>query len=506
MKQTNVQPEVDEIIENGFEKLDRLIADKGTQLMLGLDPTKEMEAEIAAAGGLLPYLKKQIDSHAPHIVGVKPNLAFYEATPENREAMMEACNYAKYEHGLVVVLDVKHGDIFDTQSAWAAADMLNFEPDIVTLTPYMGVKDVVMPYLESDNELCVYIVCASSNPDGENIQNLNAGGITVYQNIVMQVHEAGLSDRVGLVVGSTKSYAMEIIRAIELEYYPDQPLCHILGPGYGKQGGDLEFLHYSGKRSVFPISSGLTKKKYLDGRAPEVVGRGWRRAFNSVVNDDWTQPFSVLMLSEVVESGLIWIAPSADESSWRDLAKGGKSPIFASISDVNMFPELKRMMCFHLAQLIKSKRIEFDYIAGAPYGGIGIANLLGDYLGKPVITPRKEGPKATGNKSVIVESSWKKRMKVLVIEDVTTSGGSAKDAIDLLLSEGLFVTDVVSFLDREAGGYDNLKRLEVSLHSPFTLLDVIEKLSTSGVEVIPEGMDTVVMDYIKENRKVSQLI
>ena len=203
--------------KTGFELLQEQILTKKSHIILGLDPTDEMEETIREHGGLESYLKYLIDETHEYIVGIKPNLAFYESSPYFRDILGKVMTYAYEKYNLVKILDVKRGDIMDTQKEWAHADIKNFKPDIVTLNDYMGGLDVVGPYLDLDDHICAYVLAATSNPGARNFQDLYVNGITNYQEKALQARKY-CPDRVGFVVGSTKPDAIKNIRAVELEH------------------------------------------------------------------------------------------------------------------------------------------------------------------------------------------------------------------------------------------------------------------------------------------------
>jgi len=249
-------------METGFEKLSRLRDKKGSSLIFGADPSNI----------------KTLDLVAPYVVGVKPNLAFYEATESERKRMMELMQHARSK-GLVTILDAKRGDILDTQKKWAEADIKNFNPDIVTLHSFSG-QDAVQPYLDLDPQICAYIMGAMSNQSAQ-IQNLvTVEGLRVYQHIALDAHEWG-NGRVGLVVGSTQSKAASDIRSIEQARVPGNEPLQFLSPGFGKQGGSLEFVSIAGQSAVYPISSGLTSEKHLKGKTPAEAAKQWRDDINA---------------------------------------------------------------------------------------------------------------------------------------------------------------------------------------------------------------------------------
>ena len=158
---------------HAFQKLRTQTAQKHSQLVLGLDPSKNQMN--------LEEIKKVIDDCAPHIVGIKPNLAFYEEY--HRHILSDIMIYtAQYHPNLVRILDVKRGDIGNTQKRWADADIHNFRPDIVTINSYMGQTDTIIPYLKADPNIGVFALASTSNNDTR-IQNMYSEGLQIFRHI-----------------------------------------------------------------------------------------------------------------------------------------------------------------------------------------------------------------------------------------------------------------------------------------------------------------------------------
>ena len=102
---------------------------------------------------------------------------------------MSQLMFYAHRKGLITIMDAKRGDIMDTQTQMAMADIGNFAPDIVTLHSYSG-SDAVKPYLDADPKVCAYIMGAMSNPSAK-IQGLNSDGIHVAVHVALDAHKWG---------------------------------------------------------------------------------------------------------------------------------------------------------------------------------------------------------------------------------------------------------------------------------------------------------------------------
>jgi len=173
------------------------------------------------------FNRRIIDATHEHAACYKPNAAFYE-DGDGWRALRETIAYA---HGkdVPVLLDAKRADIGNTTRQYAK---LLDDADAITVNPYMG-RDSLEPFL-SRAEKGVFVLCRTSNPGGEDLQDLElASGERVYERVAALADLWNANDNVGLVVGATAPEELAEIR----EGVPDLPF---LVPGVGAQGGDAE--------------------------------------------------------------------------------------------------------------------------------------------------------------------------------------------------------------------------------------------------------------------------
>jgi orotidine-5'-phosphate decarboxylase len=248
---------------NAIDRLIQQIKKKNNPSMMGLDPRLEnIPAFIreeaykkygknfrGAAEAILVFNKRLIDKTFDLMPAVKPQIAFYEALGEDGlRAFRETCEYAK-EKGLLIIGDVKRGDIGATASAYSSAflgktkigDQLQsvYDVDFITVNPYLGTESI-KPFLDDCKkyEKGLFILVKTSNKTSGDLQDLlTFGGKFLYE------HVAGLVNRwaedlkgengysaVGAVVGATYPEQLTTLREL-LKW------SYILVPGYGTQGG-----------------------------------------------------------------------------------------------------------------------------------------------------------------------------------------------------------------------------------------------------------------------------
>jgi orotate phosphoribosyltransferase len=116
----------------------------------------------------------------------------------------------------------------------------------------------------------------------------------------------------------------------------------------------------------------------------------------------------------------------------------------------------------------------YDKLAGLELGGIPLATSLSLQSGKPCLYVRKEAkPYGTSN---LVEGGYRQGERVVVVEDVITSGGQVCISVGQMRELGLVVEDVVCVIDRQQGGREAIEAIGCSLRPLFTLAE-LEKLA-----------------------------
>lgn len=168
---------------------------------------------------------------------VKPQVAFFEAYGANGYAVLERTIRALRSAGVLVLADAKRGDIGSTMAAYAAA-WLGDSPlaaDAVTASPYLGFGSL-QPLLDTAaaHDRGVFVLAATSNPEGATVQRALTDGRTVAQTIVdaAAARNRDAPGSVGVVVGATAHYV------------PDLGDLNgpVLVPGIGTQGGRADEL------------------------------------------------------------------------------------------------------------------------------------------------------------------------------------------------------------------------------------------------------------------------
>ncbi len=158
------------------------------------------------------------------------------------------------------------------------------------------------------------------------------------------------------------------------------------------------------------------------------------------------------------------------------LSSGKKSSYYVDLRLVPSYPHIFRKMIKQLQQLISDKIgfDNFDTIASVPTGGLVVASALAYDSLKPLIYVRNK-PKEYGT-SKNVEGHTSNGMKVLMIDDVATTGRSVLNGIKFLKVEGVEVTDAFVIINRMEGADSQLKSQGVKLHHLTSILEIVTVL------------------------------
>ncbi|NIO68712.1 MAG: orotate phosphoribosyltransferase, partial [Anaerolineae bacterium] len=151
-------------------------------------------------------------------------------------------------------------------------------------------------------------------------------------------------------------------------------------------------------------------------------------------------------------------------------------PIYIDLRLLVSHPSTLRDVARAYAQLLRP--LAFDRLAAIPYAALPIGTAVSLELGCPLIYPRKE-VKGHGTKRA-VEGEFQKGERVVVLDDLITTGASKLEAIAPLEELGLQVEDVVVLIDREQGGREYLEERGYRLHAVFGLGEMLDVLAQHG--------------------------
>ncbi len=284
----------------------------GAPIVAGLDPMlgyvpehiqKKAYAEFGetlegAAEAVWQFNKEIVDHIWDLIPAVKPQIAMYEQFGiPGLEAFKKTVDYCK-QKGLVVIGDVKRGDIGSTSAAYAVSHLgrvqvgsktyAPFDEDFATVNPYLG-SDGIDPFLKvcKEEKKGIFILVKTSNPSSGEFQDRLIDGRPLYELVGEKVAAWGEElmgeeySYVGAVVGATYPEMGRILRKI-------MPKAYILVPGYGAQGGQgkdlLPFFNEDGMGAIVNSSRGIIAA-YKQEKYAKYGGEAFAEASRAAVED-----------------------------------------------------------------------------------------------------------------------------------------------------------------------------------------------------------------------------
>lgn len=177
------------------------------------------------------------------------------------------------------------------------------------------------------------------------------------------------------------------------------------------------------------------------------------------------------------------------------LASGILSPYYVDLRIIPSDPEaFRRVINYYLALVEPNMAKRIQRLAGIPTAGIAYAAVLAFKLSKPFLYVRKE-TKEHGRERKI-EGLLQPGDKVLVLDDVATTGKNIIEAAEAIRSEGGIVEDAVVLLDRQQGAASNLRKVGVKLHAFTTMKRIADRLATLGT--IDESQHSQIIGQIVE--------
>ncbi|MEA3344726.1 MAG: orotidine-5'-phosphate decarboxylase [Chloroflexota bacterium] len=457
-----------------FDKLRAAIERNDSLLCVGLDP----RPEYIPNGDVLAFNRWIIEQTADLVCAYKPNFAFYEAQGlEGLKALQQTISFIQRRTDVPVILDAKRGDIGFTAEAYARAAFGVWGADALTLNPYLG-QDSLLPFLEH-GEKGGFVLCHTSNPGAEDVQALVVGDRPLYEVIAQRAVEWNIRDNLGLVVGATYPEELAAVRRIAPEMW-------LLVPGIGAQGGDLEATLSAGLRSdglgliinssrgiIFaddPRQAALALRdqiSHLTCACAPCAGKS-QTPRSKPSNSRFTIHHSQLVLA-LHNLGCVQLGHFT-------LASGQHSSIYIDLRLLVSDPPVLRMVARAYAKVLRD--LQFDRLAGIPYAALPIGTAVVLETGHPLVYPRKEVKEhGTGR---AIEGKFEPDERVVLLDDVITTGGSKLRAIEKLEAAGLRVQDVVVLLDREQGGKDELAERGYRLHSVLTMRELLDTLQQEG--------------------------
>ena len=220
-------------MQSFHERLRSSWQNSGSLLCVGIDPDLQLmpHAVRAAKKPFFEFGKAIVEATAAYVCAFKPQAAHFAAVGKEHElAELIAFMRANYP-AIPIILDAKRGDVGSTARLYAKEAYERYNADAVTVNPYLG-KDSLDPYF-AYTERGIVILCRTSNPGSDWLQNRPDGDVPTYLQVAKQISEWDVADQCMLVTGATYPEELAKVRSVVGK-------LPLLVPGIGAQGGSVE--------------------------------------------------------------------------------------------------------------------------------------------------------------------------------------------------------------------------------------------------------------------------
>lgn len=465
-------------VMNFSEKLNTAIARNRSLLFVGLDPSLEMlpqryrqRDKIVALGD---WLEDIIEKTRDRVCAYKPTLGFYQALGLAGFKLLDRI-LAAIPKDIPIILDAKLSNL-NTASLMADTAFNRWNVDAITLNAYAG-QDLVAPFLV-DLDAAVFILCCTHNPTSSVIQDYPSPDTPLYMQIVQEAKGWGTPEQLGLEVGTTDPQIFQKIRDLAPERL-------ILARSIWTEGGELEpilkaGLDKNGDNLLIPVPLDYLVGETISEEVQTLNGRidTIRTEIQQLATtcDLWTSDICLLnksphqdLILRLFDLGCILFGEYVQ-------ASGATFSYYIDLRQIISKPQVFNQVLNAYIEILKT--LEFDRIAGIPYGSLPTATGLSLRLHCPLIFPRKE-VKAHGTRRVI-EGTFKEGEKIVVIDDILISGKSVIEGAEKIKSGGLIVEDIVVLIDHEGGVKERLKEKGYRPHSVLGISEITRTLYEAG--------------------------
>ncbi|ERT05784.1 orotidine 5'-phosphate decarboxylase [Lyngbya aestuarii BL J] len=465
---------------NFFDKLIAAIERNQSLLYVALDPNPECysfnpDQSVITVEQWHNELKSIVAQTVDVVCAYKLTLGFYQALGWQGIQLLEQI-VQFIPSDLPIILDAKYGDI-NSSNVFAQLIFEQWKIDACTVSAYTGL-DQLTPFLVYPDK-AVFVLCATSNPSATILQEYPTPEQSLYLQLVQETQTWGTLEQLGLEVGMMadtlarvrktapeRLILLEGDRSEENDLIEESELTPILAAGLNQNREGL----------LLPVPS-----CFLEAENITQVVTEFRDKINKIRSQDvqgsptcnlWLpdicflehQPHRNLIL-QLYDIGCIIFGEHVQSS-------GEIFPYYVDLRRIISIPQIFHKIVSAYADILED--LEFDRIAGIPYGSLPTATGLALRMERPMIFPRKEVKSyGTGR---LIEGHFQAGEKIVVVDDILITGNSVMRGAEKLKSAGLEVEDIVVFIDHGRGVMDKLKSNGYQGYTVLSLAEIADTL------------------------------
>lgn len=461
-----------------FAKLQSAVRRNQSRLVCPLDPNPEMLPPLVS-GSLIDHLAQCLDliieQSRDRVCAYKPTWGFYEALGAEGLELWERV-LSRIPPEIPVILDAKQGDL-NTSTVFARKIFEDWGVDAVTLIPYAG-QDHSAPFLVYGDR-GVFLLCHTPNLSALVLQNFPGAENPFYLQVAREVQSWAPAEQLFLEIGAQDPEILRQIRRLAPErtfllrsiWGENSDLAQLLGAAVNAQG--------EGVLIPFPQDYCLNLEDWnlrLSSLNQEINQHLEQTPKPSESAPPWAPDLCFLephphqeLILELFDLGCLLFGEYVQ-------ASGATFNYYIDLRRVISNPQLFCDVLRAYGDILET--LDFDRVAGIPYGSLPTATGLSLLLHKPMIYPRKE-VKAHGTRRLI-EGHYEPGETVVVVDDILISGKSALEGAAKLESAGLRVQDIVVLIDHGAGVKERLRQEGYTARAVLDIREITQTLYGAG--------------------------
>lgn len=459
-----------------------------TLLCIGLDPVLKIQDEKDIQAELINFCLRIVEETHTYALCFKPNIAFFERYGTEGLAALKKI-ISQIPPPIPCILDAKRNDIGYTAEAYAEAAFGFWGAQAVTVNGYLG-EESIKPFLAWEGR-GVFVLTRTSNTSADRIQLLMVrDALTEAQPLFLKMAQEAVSwgKGIGLVVAANDISALNLLR----KHLPD---TWFLAPGIGAQGGSIAEALAAGLNQDGLGMIPVVARHIIEDRNPGQKAKDFCLAIRKAkAKPVFSLPISLkpacqdkkLLIKRLLEHGCFKVGQFT-------LKSGIVSPFYLDLRKLISDPGLLRLMAEAYLELLKD--LDFKRLAAIPLASLPLATAISLLADRPLIYPRL--PVKAHGLAAPIDGDCQPGERVVLIDDLVTTGLSKKEAVEVLRQEGLVIEDLVVLIERGYNARAELAELGLRLRAVIHIDEIVNYLENE--KLIAEGLIKQIRSFLSSN-------